>query len=204
MFKQLILLGFSTVIFVQVNAQKEFKIGAIAGINATQISGDDLGGFDKLGINAGGFCNFPLNDFWKAQFEILYSQKGSRKTPDPEIGDYTEYKLQLGYVEVPLLLQWQLPNKLEKFRIEFGPSFGALMSSEESNQQGTIPNTRGFKSFELSFNIGINYAIGEQFSVNIRNNNSILPVREHAAGATYLLNRGQYSSVVALTIRYQF
>jgi hypothetical protein len=204
MFQRFILFAFLFLVVTQVHAQKAFRAGIVAGINATQISGDDLGGYDKLGLNAGGFCNFPLSDNWKAQFEILFSQKGSRKTPHPETGDYTEYKLQLNYVEVPLLFLRSLPNKLKKFSVEFGPSFAALMSSEESNQQGIIPGTRDFKSFEISFNIGIDYAISEKFSINFRSNNSVLPVREHAANSTFLLNRGQYSSVLELTFRYQF
>src|SRR5436190_11073592 len=40
--------------FLQFSFAQNFKAGAFAGISASQVSGDNLGGFNKAGLYAGG------------------------------------------------------------------------------------------------------------------------------------------------------
>lgn len=60
-----------------------FRAGVIAGVSATQISGDQLGGFDKAGIVAGGSVSTILSPKFDLQMEILYFQKGAKKIQIP-------------------------------------------------------------------------------------------------------------------------
>ena len=93
---------------------QQFKAGALAGIATTQVDGDTYAGYNKAGLLAGGFVThkFSPESKWSASFEIRYIQKGSRKVPHPDKGDFADYKLKLNYAEVPLLLKY-VPYKDE-------------------------------------------------------------------------------------------
>lgn len=186
--------------FLHVNAQR-FKAGLRAGITGTQISGDQLGGFDKAGIVAGGMVSTTLSQKFDLGFEILYIQKGSRKNADPEKGDYVSYLLRLNYFEVPVLLQWKYSKR---FTFEAGPTFGALVGTLEEDEFGELDQPREFSNFELGVGAGMSVHIVEGLYFNLRGTNSVLPVREHVSGQDYRLNRGQYNSSLLFTFHYIF
>ena len=58
---------------------QNFRGGLRAGFTATQMSGDELSGFHKMGAYAGGFVNwrFIQNPHWAIQPEINFVMKGS-------------------------------------------------------------------------------------------------------------------------------
>jgi outer membrane protein with beta-barrel domain len=181
-------------------AAQSFKAGISAGLSTTQISGDQLSGFNKVGILAGGFVSTRISDTFDGSFQIIYIQKGSRKNAKPEKNDYTSYILRLSYIEVPVLLQWMYS---ERFWFETGPTFGVLLSEYEEDQLGELPERRPFNSFELGFAAGMNIRLVDNLIANIRFNSSIIPVRKHQSGQTYRLNAGQYNAVLSFTVNYQ-
>ena len=68
--QQLLLPIFLFFIAQNLNAQT-FKAGITAGVNWTQIDGDDVGGFTKPGLYAGVISEIPLAQNWGLAFEIL-------------------------------------------------------------------------------------------------------------------------------------
>ncbi|MFB6305890.1 MAG: porin family protein [Flavobacteriales bacterium] len=180
----------------------KFQAGAIGGMTGTQISGDGLSGFNKIGLIGGIFTNHQLSDKFYGEMEIIFFQKGSRKTANPKQGDFTRYLLRLNYVEVPLLIQY----KEEKFTFETGPSFGRLISRKEKvNGVDYTNETQSFKDFEISWNFGINYALNENFLLEARFNNSISAVRGKNNIRPQFesrLKRGQFNSSIALVLKY--
>ena len=50
-----------------------FKAMVVVGGNLSQIDGDKLGGFNKLGLNTGLRVSADLNDRWSLSTEFLYS-----------------------------------------------------------------------------------------------------------------------------------
>jgi hypothetical protein len=48
---------------------------------STQVDGDDLAGFNKIGINVGPIIHINFNPNWSASMELLYSQKGHVQNP---------------------------------------------------------------------------------------------------------------------------
>lgn len=178
---------------------QEFNAGIKGGISATQISGDNLAGYDKPGVFLGGFVNIYLNDFAAIQMEIDFIQKGSRKNPNPDKNDFTEYLLNLNYVEVPLLYRLDFNPS---FSAEAGLSLAALVGSKEQAYPPSAPPP-GFNSLDVGFLLGGYFHFADSWYANLRLSHSILPVREHSSGATYRLNRGQYNSVLVLALQYQ-
>ena len=135
--------------------------------------------------------------------EIDFIQKGSRRNPRPSKGSYDKYVLRLNYIEVPLLYKWLFSKKIA---FEIGPAAGVLLktSDVEFDEYGLLQNRTAFNPYDVSVMAGIYYNFNDHLKANFRFSNSVLPVRKHAGGATYRLNRGQYNSVIALSLHYEF
>ena len=77
MHKITIAITFLMLCFMQnIHAQK-FKASLILGTNISQIDGDSLYGFKKLGLTTGGRLSYTNNKTFDLALEMLYSQRGS-------------------------------------------------------------------------------------------------------------------------------
>ena len=181
---------------LQVTAQR-FQGGAFIGLSTTQVSGDQLAGFNKTGFLAGGLVSTALGKNFELALEIMYIQKGSRKKSTQQ-NDST-YLMKLSYAEIPLMLSYTYKKRL---KFEVGPSYGRLLSSSEEDQFGEIPRQIPFKDGEFSINGGLSYRLWKGLYVHTRLATSILPIRPHASGESYYFNRGQYNTVLFFDIKY--
>ena len=195
--KSLSFIVFVMVVF-SVDAQR-FEGGIFAGLTTTQVSGDQLAGFNKTGFVAGGIVSTSLGKNFDVAMEIMYIQKGSRKKARPDDNDYTSYLMKLNYAEIPLLVSY---TYLKRIKIEAGPSFGKLLSSYEEDEQGELPARMPFKEFEFSINGGLSYRIYKGLYIHSRLATSVIPIRPHASGQTYYFNRGQYNTVLFFSLKY--
>lgn len=185
---------------------QNFKGGLRAGFTATQISGDDLSGFHKMGAYAGGYVQwrFVQNEHWALQPEINFVMKGSstflKADKNGNIGN--KYVLTLYYAEVPVLVKYQIINGLE---VELGPTFGVLFAETEKDANGKMPARMPFRRFELCAMGGVSYLIKEHYGISLRYAQTLLPVRvvdgEHSA---YRIEKKQFSSEIAFSVFYQF
>jgi hypothetical protein len=192
----------TSIFFCAVSVQAQnFRAGAFAGISTSQVSGDNLGGFDKAGLYVGGFVNTPLAEKWNIQMEISYIGKGSRPSKEDRDANFPGVYPTLNYAEVPVLFIYKARPKIN---IEAGPAFGVLVYSREEDSFTEVPIERPYNKTEFSIIFGFDYFFSEKLSINSRLDNSILPIRKHQFGQTYGLNRGQYNSVIAFSLRYHF
>lgn len=196
---RILLIGLCCFIFLNANAQR-FKSEVQVGIVGSQVSGDDLSGFDKAGFlgGIGVRTDFKKNKF-SLGFKILYLQKGSRKPSKLDQGDPTFYLLQLNYLEVPFQFRYLISKKIY---VEAGPSFAYLVKSKEQDQDGELASRDPFSKFDFSIAGAIAYSLNKQWDIRFEAWQSLLPIREHSNGNTYRLNQGQYNSVIALSIQY--
>jgi hypothetical protein len=184
-----------------VNAQ-HFNGGIIAGISASQVSGDNLSGFDKAGVFGGVFANLQISEKSVFQIEIDYIEKGSKQNPKEKNGFYS-YILKLKYVEVPLLYKYIYSDKLS---FELGPYCAILIKDAFEEQNEVIVDDRAFNKQDIGITVGIAYSITPNLKINMRNSNTffVFPVREHLSGAKKWYNQGQYNTVLTFSIQYQF
>ena len=152
--KQVIFIFILLSLKVSAQQKKElFNVGLKEGANTSQVSGDNYNGFDKYGFVGGAFLKGSLNKTWTPGFEIIFTQKGSRHWSDHENGDFTSYFLQLSYVEIPLLLQYNI--EMQNFyglSVELGPSFAFLLRTKEIVEISGVDNGPGgeFKKQDIS------------------------------------------------------
>lgn len=203
----------------------------IAGVNTTQVDGDEVAGFYKFGFNGGASVMLPLDPKmrWFATVELLYTQKGSYQTAyranailTPEtstlyydnadrsvpFNDKIKYKLDLDYVEVPILFHY------EDFRT--GWAFGAGVSwsrlvnvKEIENGWTTTTSLRSGTYRRDDWNIiaDLKIKIWKGLKFNIRYQYSLCPLRTReyempATGDTW--QRKEYNNAISFRLIYAF
>jgi hypothetical protein len=177
-----------------------FSGGVSAGFVASQLDGDNLGGYHKPGVRAGGWVNTRLGNFVLLQLELEYTQKGS-KISEQEYAKTRYYHSRLNYVQLPFLAKIQLYPKIFG---EAGVAVGYLESSaEDKDGYGFLEATPPFDEWDFSGILGLSYEFNDTWMGTVRFNYSILPVREHPGGQVYWVNRGQYNNAVSFSVFYK-
>lgn len=185
-------------LFATLNASAQtFKGGLTAGLVASQVSGDQSAGYNKLGVYGGPWASFNFRENWQFQMEISYIQKGSRENPSEDNGYYS-YRSKLNYIELPFMIRYQYSGKLD---FELGIAYSVLISSYEELYDVEI-GERPFNTHNSSLVAGIYYKFSEKWSANFRSSNSITPIRKHQSGQTYRLNFGQTNNILTLGMFY--
>lgn len=184
-----------------------FKSGLITGLSASQIEGDGYGGYDKIGFIVGGYVNSDLSEKFSSQLEIYFINKGSFDALHPDKGDYDSYKVNLNYIEIPLVLQYSQ----QKFTFEAGLFLGKLIGTprifDENGERFVYQFP--FKPFDFGGLLGIEYALNDHFSLNLRSKNSLVPIRDFPnldRGGFFnnLIKNGWYNVDLNFTVRYEF
>ena len=194
--KILTLLFFCGILTYNTNAQS-FGGGIILGASTSQVAGDLLGGFNKIGILAGAYTNLKVKEYLKLQFEIIYIEKGSR---NPNIHKNTIQEISLSYVEVPLSINLQ---QKENIGIEVGVLPAFIIASKMNDYYSETEISPPFEKYDFGVFAGINYHITDNLILNTRISNSIIPIRPHEDGLTHRLNKGQYNTVLSFAIHYK-
>jgi hypothetical protein len=183
----------------EINAQR-FNAFAAGGIVASQVSGDNLGGFDKAGVSVGLGVSTPLAKRLSMSMEIRYVQKGSRRPSKLDQGDPRQYLLRLNYLEVPVMVSYRIN---ERFDAGAGFTAGYLLSSYEENENGELIFNDPFEKTEIGVAGSVGYMITEQLKLQLRGLQSLLAVRE----TDWLNNRivyGQFNSAFELMASWYF
>jgi len=196
--KILTLLFFCGILTYNTNAQS-FGGGIIVGASTSQVAGDLLGGFNKIGLLAGAYTNLKIKENISSQFEITYIEKGSRNPKLHE--DDTPDEITLSYIEVPLSVNLQ---QKENLGIEVGILPAFLINAEMNDYLSEIKEIDpAFTKYDFGIFAGINYHITDNIILNTRISNSIIPIRPHVSGATNGWNKGQYNTVLSFAIHYK-
>ena len=135
---------------IQTGSAQNFKGELFAGAVGSQVSGDELSGFNKGGIAIGAGVRLDLNEKSSIGFRIGYLQKGSRKPSAATDLAPTFYLMRLHYIEMPILYRYRLGNKLY---FEAGPSLGYLFGAYEEDQDGEMAYIRLSVRQKLGFSI---------------------------------------------------
>lgn len=181
------------------NAQS-FKASIIGGINASQVSGDELGGFNKAGVMFGGSAILPVTPKSDVAMELLFIQKGS-KTPTSKDNSNTDYyKMSLNYLEVQINYTYHASKKIG---LHVGPTFGVLVGEKEEDIAGELTERPEFQKTEIGIAGGLSFHFSEKVGLYMRLSNSLLPIRKMGADTRYFKS-GQYNSGLAFFLTYTF
>ena len=189
----------------------------------SEVSGDHASGPDKFGWHATLFVAYPLSVNRFLSFELLYIQKGSRAFNDPADsgrGSFRDYKLNLHYVEFPVVMYWQ-PEAFaakEYFdRLWFGAGGSLAILTGHYEEDGGLDITereaeaRPFRPLELNLMGGVSYHLSDQWVLSLRIHQGVTPFRKHGTeggDSRYWWNWhnqfGQYHTAWSFGVRYAF
>jgi len=177
------------------SAQQRFKAGFTAGLNASQIQGDDTGGYNKLGLVGGLKGIAVLGERSELSLELTYSQRGSKN----DKAEPVDIVIRLAYAEVPVLFNykdWYVEDgDYHRVMGSIGFSYGRLLSAEsEGLTSKYIDETDNFTKDDFSFVVGAEFFFQPRLSLGIRWNSSFNKLfhNDHAPGKNEL--RGYFLS----------
>lgn len=135
---------------------------------ASQIDGDSYGGFEKLGINFGGWAYYDFTERISLMVEILYGHRGSR-----EVVTATG-QISLNYIDVPVMLRYKfLDNGFSRLYGEAGLSSNILLSASAGFNPFKTETTDVFRRYNMEVHGGVSYFINPNFGIFIRYSNGI-------------------------------
>lgn len=181
------------------NAQS-FKASIIGGINASQVSGDELGGFNKAGVMFGGSAILPVTPKSDVAMELLFIQKGSKTPTSKDNNNADYYKMSLNYLEVQINYTYHASKKIG---LHVGPTFGVLVGEKEEDIAGELTERPEFQKTEIGIAGGLSFHFSEKVGLYMRLSNSLLPIRKMGADTKYFKS-GQYNSGLAFFLTYTF
>ena len=207
--KRYILLFFLMLFCFQATGQ-QFQGGLRMGLVASEVSGDNLSGPNKLGLFASAYTFAPVSEFSDVMLEIKYIQKGSRSIPT-ERNNFYEYTFFLQYVEVPVHYRQDIARYtdvgfVERLVVSAGLSVSVLVDHLETDMGTQVPpgERENFHPAELNIILGLSYPLTESFDFNFGFSNSITPMRPHAGGGKLWYNRGQYNTLWTFGLSFTF
>jgi hypothetical protein len=160
------------------------KGALIAGINLSQVDGDEIYGFRKPGLNIGASATVPVWNNFSFTIETIYNQKGAVQgeqyfTTD-SLGNELNgaYKIQLDYLEVPFLIHY---TDKDVIAAGFGFSYGRAVKIKEWEHgkliEGTALNSGVYKNDDFNILADIQFRIYKKLKFNLRYSYSIAKIR---------------------------
>ena len=200
----LLLFGFS---MIEVKAQI-IKGEAILGMNLSQVDGDEVFGFKKVGANVGAGVMIPIGGNWDVSLEALFTQKGANQKPQSDDVDSSyAYRLNLNYAEVPVLVMYT-----DKEFISAGAGFawGRLVGVKEWEHgklvESTTLNSGVYDKNDFSILGDLRIRVYKQLKFNLRYQYSLLKIRtrefSNTVGDTW--TRKQYNNVISFRLIWVF
>jgi hypothetical protein len=157
------------------HSSQKSTIGIKAGLNAYNINNDNGTDYKaRVGFNAGLLGHLHLAPQLALQPEVVYSQQGAIA----ELANI-ETKLNLGYINVPVLVQYMFDNG---FRIQAGPQLGFLLGAKSKVGGNETDIKDNFKSIDFGIGAGIGYVDPSSgFGVDARYNLGLSNINENTA-----------------------
>ncbi len=180
MYKLTTLLAFLLTFFA-INAliaqENRFGAGVVVGVNASQITGDKTGGYNKIGIQAGLRGVAFISEKFDLSTELLFSQRGSRSEKNNPRFAFGAGVIQLNYIEVPVLANYKdwLDPEGEYYKINFlaGLSYGRLISASTNRESSHTGEEDNFAKNDISFMAGVTFYATKNIGITGRFTRSI-------------------------------
>ncbi len=135
-------------------SQRAIEVGAKAGVNIADITGDDIDSFNgRTSFHVGAVVEVPVSDKFSFQPELMYSSQGS----DYSEGDDYDGSVKVDYLNIPLIAKFYIA---EGFSIEAGPQLGLLLSAKDEYDWAGDTGEDDWKDYLKGIDFGVNLGLG--------------------------------------------
>ncbi|MFZ2286099.1 MAG: porin family protein [Bacteroidales bacterium] len=140
-------------------------LGVKGGLNFYNIQNDNGISYDqRTGYHFGILGHIHRSSQWAFQPELTYSAQGAKN-------------LNLGYLNVPLLIQYMFDNG---FRLQAGPQLALLVSSDSNDD---------FSLVDIALSVGASYVVpATGFGIDLRYNHGLNDINKSSTVKSF--NRG--------------
>lgn len=188
---------------------QEFKAGLLFGGVVSQVDGDAMGGFNKLGAMGGMFANRKISPKGVIQGELCYVMKGSRVQSSKNT-NFNKREVTANYVDLSLYYKYFFD---ENANIKLGIVPSVLIYHDEKTAGGLDQddsNLPGFRKINMLLSIGAEYFLNQHLFATLSFNYSLFSFR--SGNATFydkdyyhfIFEDGQYHNYFTLGLGYQF
>ena len=165
----LVLLTYTQAQQKKVEKNEKFKFGIKAGGNVSKITGgEDMHRthHEKIGYYGGVTAKYAITRKMGVQTDVLFNNLGSSTV---EKDNNAKGKIQMNYISVPVLGQYQI---IPKLYAETGPEFSFNLTSkiEEKNPESVTYWEKFTKIFHFGWSLGAGYHITDNLVGNFRGN----------------------------------
>jgi hypothetical protein len=170
--KQAIPLMIFFIIIILTTAQEsmgqKIRGGFVLGFNKSQVDGDEIYGYRKYGFYGGAVGIIPLKKNFLFSLETIYSQKGAYQPVRTSY--YRQYRLDLNYVEVPFLIQY---NDRDIFTIGTGMAYARLVEVKEWEKGvrtavSLMGSNAVYDRGDILALVDVKFRIWQRLSMNVR------------------------------------
>jgi hypothetical protein len=160
---------------------QRFRANLYAGLNLSQIDGDQLAGYNQPGIGGGIQTNVILNGRWEWSLGISYAQQGARKNSFS--GNAALRNIRLNTIEVPLMIHF---NEW-KFQIGTGIAFNRLMSARVIDDTGAdVRNLYDLRDNQFSGLVEARVFLKENTGFGLRWYKNLFNIQQERASGTWI------------------
>lgn len=121
--------------------------------------------------------NYRFAKSISAQIEFFYSWDGTKYK---EVGSPAIYKVDLGYLNIPLLVQFRTKGG---FYLETGPQMGVLLSANQTDNGSTKNIKDNINSNKFSCCFGLGGHIAKNLGIGLRYAAGLSDVNKETIGA---------------------
>lgn len=182
------------------SSKKQLFVGYIAGgMNATQIAGDLMSGYRKVGGYAGVGAHIMFKPNFSNSIEIAYSMKGSQETfkkQDP----LNFKKFSFDYVQIPVLFNYH-EKDLAIFSAGF--TFGRLIRYDLYQSAGLVLPDEP-KKWDFSATVGGTFFIKQKIGLGLLCNFSLNSAWDLAVASSRARRGGWYHNALTFRVLYLF
>lgn len=146
-----------------------FKGGLLGGFCTSQIDGDKLAGYNKLGATAGFFVKRVFSENIQAQMEMRYNQKGAatyKNTP--------KYRARLNYIEIPIMGIYSITKTIA---VEAGIQPSYLYRAV--SLLGSLEIKSYYRPIDVPLAVGAYYSINNKMKINVRYSYSTISIQKN-------------------------
>jgi len=174
-------------------AQQRFKAGLVAGVNASQINGDNTGGYNKLGLLGGLRVITVLSEKSDVSIELAYSQRGSKNDKSEPV----DIRIDLNYIEVPVLYTYKdwLDESGDYYKVQAlgGLAFSRLLKGTVEDSASPPKEITGdLRSNDLSLVLGVEFFFTKHWSLSGRWHSSLNKLATAEKSPTKIDLRGYF------------
>lgn len=185
-------------------SQAQVIRGAVlGGINLSQVDGDEVYGFHKFGWTAGAAAIIPLGNNFTVSLENNFSQRGSYQRPRFNDSLSGSYRLQLNYVDVPVLLHY---TDKDIITAGMGLSWGRLVRVKEAEHGQRVATTTldgPYRRNDVAWMGDLRFRLHDRFHFNLRYTYSLAKIRTREFPKINTV-RDQYNNFITFRLIYIF